>query len=162
MLGSHARPANTSVLRWTYVHFGRAIRARAHDGLDWCLWIKNECCVHWIAMNGAGLASRTADPLPTNLPRLYARALRQYQKLLDLKRLTSKDKVSNFAHPISSIHYTFARPDLLNWATGLSCLRCLGTYFEFTYCDDNFMYIVSVSNSTGILVVCSNLTLNHE
>lgn len=50
------------------------------------------------AMSSAGVASRPAPdstPLPTVLPvRLYMRALRQYQKLLDLRRLTSKDKVS--------------------------------------------------------------------
>lgn len=48
-------------------------------------------------MSGAGVASRTTEkvPLPAELPiRLYIRALRQYQKLLDLRRLTSKDKVS--------------------------------------------------------------------
>lgn len=48
-------------------------------------------------MSGAGVASRPTEPvsLPTELPvRLYMRALRQYQKLLDLKRLASKDKVS--------------------------------------------------------------------
>lgn len=58
------------------------------------------CVVVCVAMSGAGVASRTADPvsLPAELPvRLYMRALRQYQKLLDLRRLTSKDKVSQ--HP---------------------------------------------------------------
>ncbi|XP_063821842.1 inositol-trisphosphate 3-kinase homolog isoform X2 [Ostrinia nubilalis] len=48
-------------------------------------------------MSGAGVASRNAEsvPLPAELPvRLYMRALRQYQKLIDLKRLTSKDKVA--------------------------------------------------------------------
>ncbi|KAF9800567.1 hypothetical protein SFRURICE_015413 [Spodoptera frugiperda] len=47
-------------------------------------------------MSGAGVASRTASEpvsLPAELPvRLYMRALRQYQKLLDLRRLSSKDK----------------------------------------------------------------------
>lgn len=52
------------------------------------------------AMSGAGVASRGADSVPlqaaVELPvRLYMRALRQYQKLLDLRRFTSKDKVSN-------------------------------------------------------------------
>ncbi|KAG6442641.1 inositol-trisphosphate 3-kinase homolog isoform X2 [Manduca sexta] len=48
-------------------------------------------------MSGAGVASRTAEPvsLPAELPvRLYMRALRQYHKLIDLKRLSSKDKVA--------------------------------------------------------------------
>ncbi|XP_038215908.1 inositol-trisphosphate 3-kinase homolog isoform X2 [Zerene cesonia] len=48
-------------------------------------------------MSGTGVASRGAESmsLPTDLPvRLYMRALRQYQKLLDLKRFTSKDKVA--------------------------------------------------------------------
>lgn len=48
-------------------------------------------------MSGAGVASRTTESLPAaaELPvRLYMRALRQYQKLLDLRRLSSKDKVS--------------------------------------------------------------------
>ncbi|XP_013195955.2 inositol-trisphosphate 3-kinase homolog isoform X2 [Amyelois transitella] len=47
-------------------------------------------------MSGAGVASR-AEPvaLPAELlVRLYVRALRQYHKLLDLKRLASKDKVA--------------------------------------------------------------------
>lgn len=50
-----------------------------------------------MTMSGAGVASRAADPvsLPVELPvRLYMRALRQYQKLIDLKRVASKDKVS--------------------------------------------------------------------
>lgn len=44
------------------------------------------------------MASRTAPEavsMPAEFPvRLYLRALRQYQKLLDLRRLSSKDKVS--------------------------------------------------------------------
>ncbi|KAI8434899.1 hypothetical protein MSG28_003375 [Choristoneura fumiferana] len=47
-------------------------------------------------MSGAEVASRSRETsLPTELPAgLYLRALRQYQKLLDLRRLTPKDKVS--------------------------------------------------------------------
>ncbi|KPI91544.1 hypothetical protein RR46_15048 [Papilio xuthus] len=62
---------------------------------------KHKCvyvCVAW-TMSGTGVASRSAEPvsLPAaaDLPvRIYMRALRQYHKLLDLKRFTFKEKVS--------------------------------------------------------------------
>lgn len=49
-------------------------------------------------MSETGVAARSAEPvsLPAELPvRLYLRALRQYQKLIDLKRFASKEKVSD-------------------------------------------------------------------
>ncbi|XP_014370405.2 inositol-trisphosphate 3-kinase homolog isoform X2 [Papilio machaon] len=51
-------------------------------------------------MSGTGVASRSAEPvsLPAaaDLPvRIYMRALRQYHKLLDLKRFTFKEKVAS-------------------------------------------------------------------
>lgn len=46
-------------------------------------------------MSGTDVASRQLDTLASDLPaRLYKRALRQYQKLVDLRRVASKDKVS--------------------------------------------------------------------
>ncbi|XP_072943899.1 inositol-trisphosphate 3-kinase homolog isoform X2 [Epargyreus clarus] len=49
-------------------------------------------------MSETGVAARSAEPvsLPAELPvRLYLRALRQYQKLIDLKRFASKEKVAS-------------------------------------------------------------------
>lgn len=92
--GPHAQSSalvRTSVPSQTYVHFGRANRARVH--VVWCIWI-NKDCVWWSEMSGAGVASRPAEPRPSDLPlRFYVRALRQYQKLLDIKRISTKDKV---------------------------------------------------------------------
>lgn len=92
----------TSVLRGVDVHFGRAIGARVYENLIGVLKEQSVVCreEELAAMSGAGVASRGADSVPlqaaAELPvRLYMRALRQYQKLLDLRRFTSKDKVSN-------------------------------------------------------------------
>ncbi|XP_068629495.1 inositol-trisphosphate 3-kinase homolog isoform X2 [Battus philenor] len=49
-------------------------------------------------MSGTGVASRGPEPvsLPAEMPvRIYMRALRQYQKLLDLKRYAFKEKVAS-------------------------------------------------------------------
>ncbi|CAK1545275.1 unnamed protein product [Leptosia nina] len=47
-------------------------------------------------MNGPGVATRGGSVLAADLPvRLYMRALRQYQKLVDLKRFASKEKVAS-------------------------------------------------------------------
>ncbi|KPJ06139.1 hypothetical protein RR48_14581 [Papilio machaon] len=57
-------------------------------------------------MSGTGVASRSAEPvsLPAaaDLPvRIYMRALRQYHKLLDLKRFTFKEKTSFQLFPLN-------------------------------------------------------------
>lgn len=91
----------TSVLREADVHFGRAIGAPVYENLIGVLEEQSVLCREDLAaMSGAGVASRGAESVPlqaaAELPvRLYMRALRQYQKLLDLRRFTSKDKVSN-------------------------------------------------------------------
>ncbi|CAH4037314.1 unnamed protein product [Pieris brassicae] len=60
-------------------------------------------------MSGTGVASRPPGSmaLPSDLPvRIYMRALRQYQKIIDLKRFTKEKSEegtskSNFKHLIS-------------------------------------------------------------
>lgn len=59
-------------------------------------------------MSGTGVVSRPPGSmsLPTDLPaRIYMRALRQYQKIIDLKRFT-KEKVSG--NEIFELHYLHA------------------------------------------------------
>ncbi|OWR55811.1 hypothetical protein KGM_213802 [Danaus plexippus plexippus] len=49
-------------------------------------------------MSGTDVTSRNAESvsMPTDLPvRLYMRALRQYQKLIDLKRFTKEKAIDN-------------------------------------------------------------------
>lgn len=101
---------DTSVLRGADVHFGRAIGARVYENLVGVLEEQSVVCREDLeAMSGAGVASRGADSVPlqaAELPvRLYMRALRQYQKLLDLRRFTSKDKVSNSLLPLEILNF---------------------------------------------------------
>ncbi|CAH0406441.1 unnamed protein product [Chilo suppressalis] len=66
----------------------------------------------------AGVASRKTDPvsMPIDLPvRLYMRALRQYHKILDLKRLASKDKLK--ALSLAAPEYESFSGIMLSYAT---------------------------------------------
>lgn len=107
-----------SVLRGVDVHFGRAIGVRVNENLSGVLEGQSVVCGEDLAaMSGAGVASRGADSVPlqaaVELPvRLYMRALRQYQKLLDLRRFASKDKVSNSLLSLELFHFELCQMTL--------------------------------------------------
>lgn len=117
----------TSVLREVDVHFGRAIGARVLENLVGGLEKQSVVCGEDLqAMSDAGVASRGADSVPLQaameLPvRLYMRALRQYQKLLDLRRFASKDKVSNYFLSLEIFNFKPNDPFIYNCLQSLTC-----------------------------------------